>query len=201
MDTKYRWFMVVGALILALLAFNFLNFHAAGSRNHSNFSLGTARSGDALPAGMDVPFRLAYQVRGADRLVEPLADALQTELSGLPTVLEAVPVAERAAAEAGAPLLVVEVSADPYFWTPFYARGTATAVVYFGSEGDVAWQSGDPLVLETSPAIKSEGDFTLEDSSWGLISKPAYAQHVSDALAKSIAAGLQREVFTLPSGG
>ena len=201
MDTKYRWFMVVGALILALLAFNFLNFHVSSSRNHSHFSVGTARSGEALPADMTVPFRLAYQVRGADRLVEPLADALQTELSGLPTVLEAAPVAERAAAEAGAPLLVVEVNADAYFWTPFYARGTATAVFYFDSEGDVAWQSGDPLVLETSPAIKSEGEFTLEDSSWGLISKPAYAQHLSAALAQSIADGLHKEVFTLPSGG
>jgi hypothetical protein len=201
MKKQHGWIVASVTLILLLLAFNYLDFYAASSRSNSNFSLSTARSGDMLPTGMAAPFKLTYQVRGADRLVEPLAEALLAELNNLPAILEAVPVAEQAEFEANTPLLVVEVDVDSFFWTPFYARGMATAGVFFGSEGDVAWQSGDALVLETSPAIKAEGDFTLEDTSWGLVSKPAYVQHMSNALAKSIAEGLQKDVFTLPPGG
>lgn len=201
MKKNYGWMIVFGVLALALLAFNFLDFHVTSSRTESGFNMGTVRSGDTLPANMSAPFVLAYQVHSAERLAEPLQAVLQEELAALPVVLQAERLTDTDANDQGVPLLVVKVDTERYFWTPFYARGAATAVVTFSSDGDDFWQSGDPLVLETSPAIKSRGEFTLSDASWGLISKPAYAQHLSRTLAKSIAEGLQGDVLTLPSGG
>ncbi len=197
MSKKYKWLLFVGILLIVLVAFNFLSFQIMGSNTTSEFSLATGRAGDALPPNMTAPFTIMYQVTGAARLVEPLQEALPVELAALPTVLEARPAADDGQ---GNPLLVVEVTIDPYLWTPFFARGTATAVIYFASAGEITWQRNETLLFETSPAIKADGEFTLTDRSWGLISKPAYAQHLSAALGQSIAEGLQKDVFTFPAG-
>lgn len=197
MNKKYRWPIVIGVLIVALLAFNFLNFHAARSSTNSDFSLGTGHTGETLPQNMANGFRLSYQVTGSARLNEPLQQALQAELAALPNVIaaELIPAGE-STAQAN-PLIRVEVSQTDYLWTPFYARSTVTAVVFFASDGEISWLPGETLVFETSPAIKAEGEFRLADSSWGLIAKPAYAHHLSQELAKSIAAGLQSDALTL----
>lgn len=197
MQKIYKWLIVVGVLILALVALNFLNFRLMRSTSENNFSIGTARTGETLPQEMAAPFNISYQVVGAERLADPLQERLLVELAALPTILEAMPVIDEAPET---PLLVVEVQAESYLWTPFYARSTVTAVAYFASEGEITWQPGDTLVMQRSPAIKSEGEFTLDDRSWGLIAKPAYAQHLSQALASSIAAGLHQDVFTQPAG-
>lgn len=200
MDRKYGCFIAVGGLILVLLAFNFLNFYAARSETNSEFSLSTARSGDELPSNMASPFNLAYRVTSKGPLANALHVALQAELAALPTILQASPFEEHSPNEQLHPRLSVEVRQNGYLWTPFYASGTATAVVSFASEGDVSWHAGESLVLETSPAIKSEGEFTLDDHSWGVISKPAYTQHLSQKIARAIAERLQQDVFTYAPG-
>ena len=76
MNKKYLWPSMIGVLIVALLAFNFLNFHVARSNTVTDFSLGTGRSGETLPQNMANGFRLAYQVTSSERLAEPLQQAL-----------------------------------------------------------------------------------------------------------------------------
>ncbi|MFO7680894.1 MAG: hypothetical protein R6X34_12660 [Chloroflexota bacterium] len=48
--------------------------------------------------------------------------------------------------------------------------------------------------------FKSEGEFTLDDRSWGVISKPAYTQHLSQEIARAIAERLPQDVFTYAPG-
>lgn len=200
MNKKTSWLIVIAVLFLVLLALNFLNFHLASSQTESSVSLGTARSGETLPQNMAAPFNLSYQISSSERLAEPLQQALQAELSALATVLEAEPVTDGVPARPGQPLLLVDITTDNFVWTPFYAQATLTTAVYFASDGEISWQPGGVIVLEASPLIKSEGTFRMTDRSWGIISKPAYAQHLSQELAKSIAASLP-DLFTLPAGG
>ena len=54
-------------------------------------------------------------------------------------------------------------------------------------------------MLEESPAVKAGGEFTLTDSSWGIISKPSYNTILARALARDIAAALQNDVYKDPS--
>jgi len=96
-----------------------------------------------------------------------------------------------------APFLLVEVVPDR-LWTPIYGRATVNAQIYFAYDGDASRPLDEPVHLQVSPAIKADGEFTLVDNSWGLISKPAYTDHLAQALAEEIAAALQDDVFRMP---
>ena len=73
-----------------------------------------------------------------------------------------------------------------------------SAQIYFAYDGDAPWSLGEPVVLQVSPAVKADGEFTLVDTTWGLISKPAYNEHLTQGLAEAIAAALQQDVFRIP---
>jgi hypothetical protein len=93
-----------------------------------------------------------------------------------------------------APLLLVDFVSDR-LWTPFYGRATVQAQIYYAYDGDAPWPLDEPVVFRTSPAVKADGEFTLVDTTWGLISKPAYNENLAQALAMAIADALQADVF------
>ena len=62
------WWLVADALILFILALNFLSFRAARSTTEANHSLSTYRAGETLPDSMASGFTLSYTVSGEERL-------------------------------------------------------------------------------------------------------------------------------------
>jgi hypothetical protein len=113
-----------------------------------------------------------------------LEDLLATALPGLPP-------------NKPAPFLVIDLSSDR-LWTPFYGRATVKAQLYYADDGDAPWPLEEPVVFRESPAVKASGEFTLVDTTWGLIAKPAYTRRLAQMLAQAIASALQNDVFRLP---
>lgn len=193
------WAVLIAALILIILAFNFLNFRAARSATEVNHTLSTYRTGQTLPDSMAPGFTVNYAVRGEQATVEALTEALQDELEAQPNIGAATPLALDRAQNRSAPLLLVDLTSDR-LWTPFYARATLTAQLYYAYDGDAPWPLDEPVVFDISPAVKADGEFTVTDRTIGLISKPAYHQHLAQSLATDIAAALQNDAFTRPAG-
>lgn len=141
-------------------------------------------------------FTLTFSVTGDEALARVLTPDLEEQLEAMPSVGAATAVPASQQNEA-APFLLVELSPER-LWTPFYGRATVNAQVYFAYDGDAPWPLDEAVVFDTSPAVKAHGEFTVVDTSWGLISKPAYNEHLARALAKAVATALEEQVLTLP---
>lgn len=196
MSRRQTLWALLLALVLVLLAFNFLNFRVARSNTQVEHTLSIYRTGQTLPQNMTPGFGLHYAVESDERLARALSAALKTELETQTPVGSATEIAPQTTM-AEEPLLLVEVAPER-LWTPFYGRATVTAQLFFAYDGDAPWPLDEAVVFNVSPAVKADGAFTLTDSSWGLISKEAYHQHLAQALAENIAAALQGDVFRRP---
>lgn len=198
MSTRQRTLvLLIAALILIILAFNFLNFRAAQSATEVNHTLNTYRTGQRLPDSMAPGFTLNVAIRGEPAIVEALTEALQEQLEAQPNVGTATSLALDRAQVRGEPVLLADLTSDR-LWTPVYARATLNAQIYYAYDGDAPWPLDKPVVFDVSPAIKSDGEFVVTDRTMGLISKPAYHRHLAQSLASDIAAALQDDVFTRP---
>lgn len=193
MSSRRKALILLLAAFLLLVAFNFLNFHVMQSSTNVEHTLSTYRTGQTTPPSMAGSFRMHYRVDGEGRLARALAEALKTELEMNSSVAAATQVAAGAQLTE-APLLLVQVTPER-LWTPVYGRATVTAQIFFAYDGDAPWPLDEPVVFEVSPAVKADGAFTLTDSSFGLISKPAYEQHLAQALAADIVTALQNDAF------
>ncbi len=193
---RYKILWVFIALLVLLLAFNFISFRAARSTTGANHTLSTYRMGDTLPANMMTGFDLSYSVNGDERFVAELEKALKTEIEAQTAVgtATAVPGPPEIV---DSPLLLVDLTSDR-LWTPFYGKATIMAQIFYAYDGQAPWPLEEPVALLDSPAVKADGTFTLEDTTWGILSKPAYIEHLAQSLAKEIATGLQNDPFTSP---
>lgn len=190
------WLLLAGALLLFLLALNFLDLRAARSRTEVNHSFATYRSGEALPENMAPGFTLFFAVTGEERLAAALETALRAELEEQPSVGTATVVAGTPETN-HTPFLLVELSSER-LWTPFYGRASVAAQIYYANDGDAPRPLDEAVVIRDSPSVKANGEFTLLDTTWGLVSKPADAEYLAKALAEATAAALQKDVFTAP---
>lgn len=185
--------LVVGLLLL-LVALNFMNFRLAQSSTETEFSLATYRSGETLPASMSSGLRLAYTVTGGDSLSQAVTAAL-------PEALAEIGVGDTTAVsdldDITGPVLLVMLDVEQRLWTPVYGRAQVTATAFFADDGQAPWPLDEPVVMQDSPAVKADGEFTVSDTTWGLISKPAYEEIIAQALAQAIADGLQQDVFQI----
>ena len=191
------WGLLFVVFLLLLLVFNFLTFRLVQSNTRVEHMLSTYRMGETLPQNMTGPFRMHYRVEGEGRLSRALAEALETELETQTSVGAAVEVAAGAQL-AEAPMLYVDLT-PRRLWTPFFGRASVTAQVFFAYDGEAPWPLGEVVQLTVSPAVKADGTFNLADASFGLLSKPAYDEHLAQALAEAIGAALQNDVFRSPS--
>ncbi len=193
---KRSWWILAGALLVLLLALNFLNFHIARSNTEATHTLSTYRTGESLPDSMASGFKLSLSVDGPEPLALAVSTALRDELERN-TAVDSVTIMTEGTAPDGTPVLLVDLAPDR-LWTPVYGRATLAAQIYFAYDGDAPWPLDEPVVFRVSPAVKADGEFTVEDVTWGLIGKPAYRDHLAEKLAQAIAAGLQNDSFRSP---
>lgn len=186
------WLLIVLTLLLLLLAFNFLTFQLATSRTESGFTLSTYRTGETVPATMSPGFPLVYTVTGSDSLSPAVAAALPDALAAT-EVGQATAVANLDGVTG--PALLVTLDVADRLWTPVYGRANLTATVYYAYDGQAPWPLDEAVQFTGSPAIKADGEFTVSDTTWGLLSHPSYQAHLAAALAQAIAGGLQQDVF------
>jgi hypothetical protein len=194
-----KWWLPIGGILLILLSLttlNFLNFRIAKSTTEVNHTLSTYRSGERLPDNMTPGFTLSYAVSGDEQMAEALAATLQLALADQTSVGTATAVSS-SPSDKQAPFLLVDLSSSDRLWTPVYGQATVKAQIYYAYDGDAPWPLDEPVVFRVSPAVKADGEFTVVDTTWGLISKPAYYEHLAQALAEDISNALQDDAFAV----
>ena len=185
--------VVAGLLFIVIL--NFVSLYAASSQTVTNATTERGGTGETLPANMAPGFTLQYQVEGPPELAIVVRDTLPDTLAGT-IVGEVTAVSDLNATNT--PRLLVELAVVERLWTPVYGRAQVTANIYFANVADVPWPLDEPMILTESPEIQAKGEVTVNDTTWGLLSKPAYTQLLGRALADEIGAKLQDEVFQIP---
>jgi hypothetical protein len=145
---------------------------------------------------MRSPFVLSYAVTGEGRIPSILATALQAELEEETAVDTATLLPDPQKIQ-DQPVLLIDLTTDR-LWTPFYGHGALTAQLFYAYDGDAPWPLDEPVVFRVSPAVKADGQFTVTDRTWGLISRPAYDNYLAQTLAEAIAAALQSNAFESP---
>ena len=187
--------LIVGGLAVLMIALNFLNFRVARSASEAEHSLSTYRSGEEQPAVMNPGFELALYVEGEDSVSQALPVLLVEQLEAT-TVGQVRVVGDLSGVTE--PALLVQVDVQQRLWTPVYGRAEVTAEVFFAYDGDLPWPRDEAVVLDESPAVLADGNFSVADTTWGLLSRPAYSEHLAELLAQEIAAGVGQDVFQRP---
>lgn len=190
-------------VFLALLLPLFLAFDFHASRRQTTvdrqLSVGRSIPGEAdgqLPESMRDQPALAYSVTGDDRLADALRGALDQQLRANP-ILGDIVLIEPPSEIAEAPYLIIEITRQEITWTPVYATATLTAQAAFSSDGDVSFRERSqmgPQNGDRQPLSQAEAEFQLRDTSWGLISRPAYLRLVATSLAENISQAMT-EIF------
>jgi hypothetical protein len=78
-------------------------------------------------------------------------------------------------------------------WTPFFATSQVTAQADYSSTGDITFMGESPVTVdnEDGPVLNMNGEYEVNDRSWGLISRPGYYQTLAEYLAREIVSTLK----------
>lgn len=182
-------------LLAAVLAFVFLDFHLAKSITNSSHNW--TRASSQAPQGYQTGYTQIYIAPAQnDPLSRTLAEALyrQAEESEyfLPVLLDSIP------EDGQFPIVLVSVSSNSFFWTPFYAKSTLKAEFAFSNfrsltSIDSYRNSTLPLASEQLP-IEGGGSEEQVDQSFGLFSIAGYRRLACNLAAGSILADLEQMV-------
>jgi hypothetical protein len=192
---------IIGSLLLILLiagiVFLALNFRLAQSQANSGYNLSTGRSGDELPLAMRQSPSLTVAVMGEGPLADALRQVLERQLVSNPQ-LAFVDVFEGAPETVYGPYLLLEPQTVEVVWTPVYARADLEVAIDFDSAGDLT-SRGTPYIFssEEAPQIKSGGEIRVENTAFGLISRPGYYTMLAELVVNETDRAII-EIYTLP---
>jgi hypothetical protein len=174
---------------------NFVPVHIATSRQETNATMSVASTGETLPANMAPGFTLYTRVEGTSELATAIQEALPDALAST-NVGNVKAVSDLNAVDG--PRLFITTDVAERLWTPLYGRARVTANLHFANVANVPWLDGKPMSLTESPETQATGEISISNTTWGLLSKPAYYRWLGRAMAEAVAAKLQAEVFRLP---
>jgi pimeloyl-ACP methyl ester carboxylesterase len=86
----------------------------------------------------------------------------------------------------------VDIIRDAVTWTPLYGRASPTFQVIFASDGDVTWRDTGTVFMsnDIGPVVRLYGTFEQADSTYGLLSRPAYIRLLNESAAEQIVKSL-----------
>jgi hypothetical protein len=164
------------AILVLAVAFLVLDFKVARSNTTADSQYSTIRSGEQY----DQRPSLVVYVLAPDNLAGPLRRQLVERLAER-APFSTVTSTETPAPEVETAALVVVVERRTYIWTPVYASADLMVRVAFASDGRVDWDEPGEIdtVMQTSPEMRLSGELVIRDSTLGLVSQPAYRNHVA----------------------
>jgi hypothetical protein len=94
------------------------------------------------------------------------------------------------------PVLMVQPAERSVRWTPIFASGSVVFKTVYASDGDLSWRDDGTVVMSFSgePQIRIRGDLTLEDTTRGLVSRPAYERHLAERMAIHVSDALWKQL-------
>jgi hypothetical protein len=172
--------LVILVLAVAFLA---LDFKAATSNTAADSQVSTIGSGEGYAEGPP----LVVYVAAPDNLAGPLQQALVNRVGTL-APFATIAAIDTPAPEPGSAALIVSVDRRTYIWTPVYATADLGVQFAFATDGRVDWTDLGEVdtVMEASPAVRQSGDLSIRDRTIGLVSHPAYRNHVAGQIGDRV---------------
>jgi hypothetical protein len=189
------------ALVAAMLL---VNASVATSETRADASISAASSrGNASIIVTPQP-RLWLYVHGDDSVTDAFSDELQDRLNRVSAFAGITPI-ETPPTESNHPALAVGITERDILWLPIYGRAQVTVRFAYASDtGNVSWQSEpvrDFVISGDAPVVRIHGKVTIIDTTRGIISRPAYLEHLGTALARETQARLEEELARIESSG
>lgn len=186
--------LLVAACVTSLLV---MNFQAKQSQSNVDKQITTYTAEPENSSGFPAQMRLALYVQGSDRMADQLRETLQEQLSAVPA-FQQVELIKEAPEISDQPVLVVEFDQLNITWTPVKSVSKIDLQAAFASDGDVSWRYEKPVIMNNrgESVIRVEGEFTLNDNTLGLVSRPAYQDYLGEQLASNISAALKEALET-----
>ena len=182
----FRKKMFVVGLIFALLGlgaiFLWLNFKAARSMTKADQQVSTSSFGFEKGESVQAKEPLSVVVEGDDGLLN-IVDR-QIERNFLNGNQAGIILEKEVRTDIDHFQVVVDLKNNALIWTPFYARSQVEANFAFSSNGDLSWRDQDAIEFssEQGQAVAVRGSIQLSDTTYGLISRPAYLSYLSEEI-------------------
>jgi len=187
--------LIIATLILLLAAcatsLLVMNFQVKRSQSNVDKQITTYTSQPETSNGFPTQMRLALYVQGSDRVANQLRETLKEQLAAAPDIQQ-VELLTELSEFSDQPVLVVEFDQREIAWTPIRSVSKVAFQAAFASDGDVSWRHKKPVIMtnQGQSVIRVEGEFTFNDNTLGLVSRPAYQEYLGKQLASNISAAL-----------
>lgn len=179
--SKVIW---VTLIIIGLVGiFWLLNFKLARNTTRVESQISTYSSGFEKGQSLPVGTSLRLVVEGQDSLAQTVAKRLEREfLDGPITRIDREQTVQTGVDQFQ---VVVTLVGRQVFWSPFYAQSSLNVNFAFSSNGDLSWRDQEVMAFtsEQGQIVAVGGDLQLRDTTFGLLSWPAYRTHLADELA------------------
>jgi len=194
------------ALVMAILilpaAFIWTDFHVSISQTKIESQVSTygfkGQTSEKLPA--ELPLQI--YVENDDLFSRALRDQLNKRLKAIPrfnqvSILSEISVLGDHPQNSNQSVLIVNSSESGRLWTPIYGRSQFTVNLIFASDGDISWRN-DKVVRMNNAAevqvVRVSADFTVKDSSFGLISRIYYHKYIAEQVAAQLVKSLSTSI-------
>ena len=193
--------VVITTLILSA-AFIWTDFHISTSQTKIESQVNTygftGQTSEKLPP--ELPLQI--YVEGDDLFSRALRDQLSKRLEAIPrfnqvSILNEISILGAQPQNSNPSILVVNSSESGHRWTPIYGRSQFTVNLIFASDGDISWRNDKVVRMNNAIAVqvvRISADFTVQDSTFGLISRIYYNRYLADQVATQIASSLSSSV-------
>ena len=187
MNNKRFW-LLVGGIILLIAAFLFLDFRLSASRTRADTFTVTMK----LPVPQQRSEKISMLVAGEGPLVRALREALLKKLGE--AGMSRIELVKELEPGNRSPVLVVNVGRPSPIWTPLFSMSQLPVQVGYASDGDTDFMES---IAKTRTSVGKKdasnlyAEFTVNDRSLGLISRPGYHRFLAEYLAQMIVAALQ----------
>lgn len=181
--------LLISALML-LVEVRLASSNTTTQSEISKFTMGVPQ-GEAAP----MPGSLQVTVEGSDPLAAALKRQVRMELGrtigiGDVRLLDSVP------AGSGQPVAVLGVGERDVRWTPVYSRSTLSVSLAYASDGEMSWRDETPVKMgrmDGRPQIRVRGTIDVADVTTGVISEPAYRQHLAEQVTTLVGGALRQQ--------
>ena len=191
-----RLWILLASIVAFFAAFWWLDICLAISSTESEKNITTLGIGmqEQLPNTMQRRETIKLAITGEGPLVTALQKALTVEINKIG--IGDVELVEAVASKYQGPVMIVNVGRPGLLWMPFRVTSRLNIRAGYSSSGDNILLGESPVTVDDAagPVITMYGEYKVNDSSWGLISRPGYYRLLANYLAQQIVATL-RELY------
>ncbi len=184
---RKTWIIPVGIFLLIASALLLVQFRLMRSTTLSDSAIASG----GISSSIGNPSNTALWVSG-DRLAGRVRALIKGMAQNQPRFGE-VSMLNAIADKFDLPVLAVDIQKQQYIWTPFYARSVYRLTVSYASNGDISFRSQPTPRFNMGDYYQLQGRYTLDDTSWGLISSPGYQDYMSERIADQVMKSLQEK--------